>query len=47
MKNDLQEIMRWASFNVIRFNFGPLLQGQMRVAKLKSAIIRVNNLEFS
>ena len=25
------------SFDVVRFNFGPLLQGQMRMAKLKSA----------
>ena len=25
------------SFNVIRFDLGPLLQGQMRTAKLKSA----------
>ena len=33
----LQEIMIWESFNMVRFNFGPLLQGQTRVAKLKSA----------
>ena len=25
------------SFGVVRFNLGPLLQGQMRIAKLKSA----------
>ena len=25
------------SFDVVRFDLGPLLQGQMRVAKLKSA----------
>ena len=25
------------SFNVFRFDFVPLLQGQMRIAKLKSA----------
>ena len=26
-------------FNVVRFHLGPLLQGQMRIAKLKSAYI--------
>ena len=25
------------SFGVVRFDLGPLLQGQMRIAKLKSA----------
>ena len=25
------------SFDVVRFDFGPLLQGQTRIAKLKSA----------
>ena len=29
--------MGWDSFGVVRFNLGPLLQGQLRVAKLKSA----------
>ena len=29
--------MGWASFGVVRFDLGLLLQGQMRVAKLKSA----------
>ena len=29
--------MGWDSFDVIRFNFGPLLQGQTRIVKLKSA----------
>ena len=24
------------SFGVVRFDFGPLLQGQMRIAKIKS-----------
>ena len=28
--------MGWESFDVVRFDFGPLLQGQMRIAKLKS-----------
>ena len=29
--------MGWESFGVVRFEFGPLLQGQTRIAKLKSA----------
>ena len=29
--------MRWESSGVVRFDLGPLLQGQMRTAKLKSA----------
>ena len=29
--------MGWESFGVVRFNLGPLLQGQTRIAKLKSA----------
>ena len=29
--------MRWESSVVVRFDLGPLLQGQMRTAKLKSA----------
>ena len=28
--------MGWESADVVRFDLGPLLQGQMRVAKLKS-----------
>ena len=28
--------MGWESFNVVRFDLGPLLQGQTRIAKLKS-----------
>ena len=31
------EIMGWKSFDVVRFDPGPLLQGQMRIAKVKSA----------
>ena len=46
-ETDLQEIMGWASFNVIRFDLRPQIQGQMRLAKLESAAIPVNNLEFS
>ena len=29
--------MGWESIDVVRFDLGPLLQGQMRIAKLKSA----------
>ena len=29
--------MSWESFGVVRFHFGPLLQGQTRIAKVKSA----------
>ena len=29
--------MGWESFGVGRFHLGPLIQGQMRIAKLKSA----------
>ena len=29
--------MGWESFGVVRFDLGPCLQGQMRIAKLKSA----------
>ena len=29
--------MGWESFYVVRFDLGPLLQGQTRIAKLKSA----------
>ena len=29
--------MGWKSSDVVRFDLGPLLQGQMRIAKLKSA----------
>ena len=28
--------MGWESFDVVRFDLGPLLQGQTRIAKLKS-----------
>ena len=30
--------MGWVSSEVIRFDLGPLLQGQTRIAKVKSAI---------
>ena len=29
--------MGWESFDVVTYNLGPLLQGQTRIAKLKSA----------
>ena len=29
--------MDWESFGVVRFDLGPLVQGQTRIAKLKSA----------
>ena len=29
--------MGWESSDVVRFDLGPLLQGQMRIAKLKNA----------
>ena len=29
--------MGWESFDMFRLDLGPLLQGQMRIAKLKSA----------
>ena len=37
MVTTLQEIMDWESFGVVGFDLGPLLQGQTRIAKLKSA----------
>ena len=42
--------MGWESFGVVRFYLGPLHQGQMRIAKLKSAynslIIALRILEW-
>ena len=29
--------MGWESFGMVRFDLGPLVQGQTRIAKLKSA----------
>ena len=31
------EVMGWESSGVVRFDLGPLLQDQTRIAKLKSA----------
>ena len=31
--------MGWESFGVVRFDLGPLLQGQTRILKLKSSYI--------
>ena len=33
--------MGWESFDVLRFDLGPLVQGQMRIAKLKVLITRL------
>ena len=33
--------MGWESSSVVGFDLGPLLQGQMRIAKLKVLIIRL------
>ena len=42
--------MGWESFGVVGFDLGPLLQGQMRIAELKSAykllIIGLRGLEW-
>ena len=37
--------MGWESFGVVGFDLGPLLQGQMRIAKLKSAYNLLLGLE--
>ena len=36
-KTKVLEIMGWDSSDVVRFDLGSLLQGQMSIAKLKSA----------
>ena len=36
-ETNLWEIMSWGSSDVVRFDLGSLLQGQMRTAKLKTA----------
>ena len=33
--------MGWESFGVVRFDFGPLIQGQKRIAKFKSPYNRL------
>ena len=38
MVKQLIGIMGWESFDVVRFDLEPLLQGQMRTAKLKGFI---------
>ena len=42
--------MGWKSFGVVRFDLGPLLQGQTTIAKLKSAdnllIIGARGLQY-
>ena len=37
LANTCLEIRGWESFDVVRFDLGPLLQDQTRIAKLKSA----------
>ena len=37
-KANIQKIMGWESSNVVRFDLGPLLQGQTRIPKLKVLI---------
>ena len=37
MVNQHIGIMGWDSFGVVRFDLGPLLQGQLRIAKLTIA----------
>ena len=39
MQTNLKEIMGRESFYVVRLDLGPLLQGQTRTPKLKSAYI--------
>ena len=36
---NLYEIIGWESSNVVKFDLGLLLQGQTRIAKLKSAYV--------
>ena len=38
-QTNLQEIMGRESFYVVRFDLGPLLRGQTKILKLKSAYI--------
>ena len=33
--------MGWESFDIVRFDLGPLLQGQTRIAKFKMFITRL------
>ena len=40
-KTNLQDIMGWESSDVVRFYLEPLLQGQMRTAKLKVLMTRL------
>ena len=37
MVNQPIELMAWESFCVVRFDFGPLVQCQKRIAKVKIA----------
>ena len=37
MQNNQKEMMGYESSDVVRFDLGPLLQGQRRIAKFKTA----------
>ena len=37
MVTNISEIMGWESYGSVRFDLGALVQGQTRIAKLKSA----------
>ena len=37
MEINLKKIIGWESFGVVGFDLGPCLQGQTKIAKLKSA----------
>ena len=41
MVNQLKEIMGWESSGVVRFYLGSLLQGEMRIVKIKMLITRL------
>ena len=53
MKPNLYKIMGWESFDVVRFDLGPFLRGQTRIAKSKVHInsfflvLEVCNVEAS
>ena len=42
METNLLKIIGWESFGVVRFDLGPCLPGQMKMAKLKVLITRLS-----
>ena len=38
--------MGWEAFDVVRFDLGPLIHGQTRIAKLKSAYNEIIKMLF-